>query len=191
MPHNPLTPWTEIAPTGPSMKNTATQTNTPAIPPISTADGAVTKAHGAVMATNPASVPLAIIDGSGLPYLSHMYSIDVIPPAAPASIVFVAMTPMRRSEPASVDPALNPNHPKARMNVPIIAIGMLWPGMALTLPSALYFPRRAPSSAAVTNAITPPVMCTTEDPAKSTCPCPSPRFLPSIASHPPPQVQLA
>src|SRR5438132_10620132 len=92
MPHNPLTPWTEIAPTGssmrslPSMKNTATQTNTPAIPPISTADGAVTNAHGAVMATNPASVPLAIIEGSGLPYLNHMYSIDVIPPAAPASI---------------------------------------------------------------------------------------------------------
>ncbi len=77
------------------------------------------------------------------------------------------------------------------MNVPISAIGMLWPGMALTLPSALYFPRRGPSSAAVTNAITPPVMCTTDDPAKSTCPCPSPRFLPSMASHPPPQVQLA
>src|SRR5438046_4882413 len=77
MPHNPFTPCTEIAPTGssmrnlPSMKNTATQTNTPAIPPISTADGAVTNAHGAVMATNPASVPLAIIEGSGLPYLNH------------------------------------------------------------------------------------------------------------------------
>src|SRR5213083_2480039 len=131
MPHNPFTPCTEIAPTGssmrnlPSMKNTATQTNTPAIPPISTADGAVTNAHGAVMATNPASVPLAIIEGSGLPYLNHMYSIDVIPPAAPASIVFVAMTPMRRSDPASVEPALKPNHPNARMNVPISAIGML------------------------------------------------------------------
>jgi len=37
------------------------------------------------------------------------------PAAAPASIVFVAMTPMRRSEPASVEPALKPNHPKARM----------------------------------------------------------------------------
>src|SRR2546429_2108625 len=45
--------------------------------------------------------------------------------------------------------------------------------MALTLPSALYFPRRGPKSAAVTKAIPPPVMCTTEDPAKSTCPCPS------------------
>src|SRR5205814_9948600 len=97
MPHNPLTPCTEIAPTGssmcslPSMKKTATQTNTPAIPPISTADGAVTNAHGAVMATNPATVPFANIEGSGLPYLNHMYSIDVIPPAAPASIVFDAV----------------------------------------------------------------------------------------------------
>src|SRR5437016_1029181 len=49
MPHSPLTPCTEIAPTGssmrrlPSMKNTATQTNTPAMPPISTADGALPK----------------------------------------------------------------------------------------------------------------------------------------------------
>src|SRR5437016_13333879 len=194
MPHNPLTPWTEIAPTGssmrslPSMKNTATQTNTPAIPPISTADGAVTNAHGAVMATNPASVPFAIIEGSGLPYLNHMYSIDVIPPAAPASIVFVAMTPMRRSEPASVDPALNPNQPNARMKVPTRAIGMLWPGIAFTVPLGLYLPRRGPRSIAVTNAMTPPVMCTTDDPAKATWPWPSPRFVPSMASQPPPQV---
>src|SRR5256886_10400891 len=75
MPHSPLTPCTEIAPTGSSMrsrrstKKTATHTSTPAIPPISTADGAVTNAHGAVMATSPASVPLANIEGSGLPYL--------------------------------------------------------------------------------------------------------------------------
>src|SRR5436190_1422250 len=189
MPHSPLTPCTEIAPTGSSMRNrrsmkkTAAHTSTPATPPISTAEGAVTKAHGAVMATRPASVPFANIEGSGLSYLIHMYSIAVMLPAAPASIVFVAMTPMRKSEPASVEPALKPNHPKARMNVPISAIGMLWPGIALTLPSALYFPRRGPSSAAATNAITPPVMCTTDDPAKSTCPCPSPRFLPSLATR--------
>src|SRR2546427_3004376 len=154
-------------------------------------DLTVTGVQTCALPIYPASVPLAIIEGSGLPYLNHMYSIEVIPPAAPASIVFVAMTPMRRSDPASVEPALKPNHPNARMNVPISAIGMLCPGIALTLPSALYFPRRGPNSAAVTNAITPPVMCTTEDPAKSTCPCPSPRFLPSIASHPPPHVQLA
>src|SRR2546430_12970953 len=78
MPHSPLTPCTEIAPTGssmrslPSMKNTATHTRRPATAPINTADGAVTKAQGAVIATRPASVPFAIIEGSGLPNLSHM-----------------------------------------------------------------------------------------------------------------------
>src|SRR5436309_5495590 len=197
IPHRPLTPWTEIAPTGSSMrsrasmKNTATHTSTPATPPINTADGAVTNAHGAVMATSPANVPFASLDGSGLPYFRHTYSIAVTPPAAPASIVFVAMTPMRRSEPASVDPALNPNHPKARMNVPTNAIGMLWPGIAFAVPSRLYLPRRGPRRIAVTNAITPPVMWTTDDPAKSTWPWPNPRFLPSMASQPPPQVQFA
>src|SRR5881296_773584 len=197
MPQNPLTPCTEIAPTGSSMrslrsmKKTAMQTKTPATPPINTADGAVTKAQGAVIATSPASAPFASMDGSGLSYLIHMYSIAVMLPAAPASMVLVAITPMRRSEPASVEPALKPNHPKARMNVPTSAIGMLCPGIALAVPSALYLPRRGPSSQAVTNAITPPVMCTTEDPAKSTCPWPSPTFLPSMASQPPPQVQLA
>ncbi len=77
------------------------------------------------------------------------------------------------------------------MNVPTSAIGMLCPGIALTLPSEPYLPRRGPSKIAVMNAITPPVMCTTDDPAKSTWPWPSPRFLPSMESQPPPQVQLA
>ncbi len=31
-----------------------------------------TKAHGAVIATRPASMPLTIMLGSGLPYLNHM-----------------------------------------------------------------------------------------------------------------------
>src|SRR2546429_9418896 len=137
------------------MKNTATHTSTPATPPINTADGAVTNAHGAVMATSPASVPFAIIEGSGLPYLSHMYSIEVTPPAAPASIVFVAMTPMRRPEPASVEPALNPNHPNARLHVPIHAMGVLWPRIAVLVPPAVDFPRRGASKGAVTHAIMP------------------------------------
>ena len=48
----------------------------------------------------------------------------------PASIVLTATTPMRRSPPASVEPGLKPNQPNARMNVPAIAIGMSWPGIA-------------------------------------------------------------
>jgi hypothetical protein len=42
------------------------QTNTPASPPMTTADGAATKAQGAVTATSPASAPFAIIEGSGV-----------------------------------------------------------------------------------------------------------------------------
>ena len=40
-------------------------------------------------------------------------------PAAPARSVFVAMVAIRRSVPARVLPALNPNQPKKRMKVPI------------------------------------------------------------------------
>src|SRR5438876_10503458 len=106
-------------------------------------------------------------------------------------MVLVAITPMRKSDPASVDPGLKPNHPKHRMNVPTSAMGRLWPGIAFADPSLLYLPRRGPRSQAPTSAITPPVICTTDEPAKSTCPCPRPRFVPSGDSQPPPQVQLA
>ena len=49
---------------------------------------------------------------------------------------------------------------------------------------------RGPMMTAPTKAQTPPTMCTTEDPAKSTCPWPSPKFDPSVASQPPPHTQL-
>ena len=50
---------------------------------------------------------------------------------------------------------------------------------------------RGPIILASTRAITPPVMCTTELPAKSTWPWPRPKFAPSVESQPPPQTQLA
>ena len=106
-------------------------------------------------------------------------------------MVFTATTAMRVSVPASVEPALKPNQPKARMKVPSTTMEMLWPGMALTLPSLPYLPMRGPSLRARKKAITPPVMCTTELPAKSTWPWPSPKFLPSVDSQPPPHTQLA
>ena len=62
-----------MAPTGsstlsvPSTKKTDQHTRTPEITPMRTDTGAVTKAHGAVIATRPASMPLAIMLGSGLP----------------------------------------------------------------------------------------------------------------------------
>ena len=50
----------------------------------------VTNAHGAVMATRPASMPLAIMPGSGLPVRLVIHSIATMAPNAPAIAVFVA-----------------------------------------------------------------------------------------------------
>ena len=46
---------------------------------------------------------------------------------------------MRRSVPARVEPGLNPNQPKARMNVPATTIGTLCPGIALRPPLRIEF----------------------------------------------------
>ncbi len=62
-----------MAPTGSSIlnffstKKMLSITSTPAMQPITAAAHGDTKAHGAVMATRPASMPLAIMPGSGLP----------------------------------------------------------------------------------------------------------------------------
>ena len=156
-----------------------------------TATGAVTNAQGAVMATRPASMPFAIIEGSGFPNFRIMRTIAARAPPAEASMVLVATTAMRRSVPARVEPGLKPNQPKARMNVPTMAIGMWWPGIATGLPFLSNLPRRGPSTIAPASAATPPTMCTTEEPAKSTCPWPRPKLAPSCESQPAPQTQLA
>ena len=89
---------------------------------IAAANGA-TNAHGAVMATRPASRPLAVIDGSGFPNTFHIVNIAARQPNADARIVFVITTVRRKSVPANVEPPLKPIHPTSRMNVPRIAIG--------------------------------------------------------------------
>ena len=53
---------------------------------------------------------------------------------------------MRKSVPASVEPGLKPNQPKARMNVPSTTIGTLWPGIALAVPSRCTCRCAGPSS---------------------------------------------
>src|SRR5262245_65552714 len=101
------------------------------------------------------------------------------------------MTATRRSPAARVLPGLKPNHPKARMKQPSAAIGMLWPGIGFGVPSLLYLPIRGPSTIAPASAVTPPTMWTTDEPAKSTWPWPSPKFLPSCERQPPAHTQLA
>ncbi len=79
MPQAPFTPWTADAPTGSSilsfvsMKTAARMTRTPAMAPMRAAAQAETKAHGAVMATRPASMPFASQDGSALPHFALTY----------------------------------------------------------------------------------------------------------------------
>ncbi len=65
------------------MNHVASMTRTPAIAPISAAIAGVTKAHGAVIATSPASMPLAIIPGSGLPVRRVTHSIAIGRPERP------------------------------------------------------------------------------------------------------------
>ncbi len=146
----------------------ASITMTAAIEPITAAAHGWTNAQGAVIATRPASMPLAIMPGSGLPERIMIQSIPIDAPNAAASAVLVATTAKRTSLAASVEAALKPNQPNNRMKVPSNAIGMWWPGMVRGLPSGPYFPMRGPSTTAPASAATPPTACTTPDPAKST-----------------------
>ena len=118
---------------------------TPAMRPITAAAQGCTNAHGAVIATRPASMPLAIIPGSGLSLDAHCtQNIATTAPNAPAIAVLTATTANRLSVAESVDAALKPNHPNSRMNVPSIAIGMWCAASTRGLPSGPYFPIRGP-----------------------------------------------
>src|ERR1039458_9076108 len=86
--------------------------------------------------------------------------------AEDASMVLTAITPMRRSVPASVEPVLNPNQPKKSTRQPMMAMGMWCPGIALGVPSLRYFPIRGPSALAPARAETPPTKSTTEEKRK-------------------------
>ena len=55
----------------------------------------------------------------------------------------------------STEPPLNPNQPSHSRNTPIVAIGMLLPGIGLSRPPT-YFPRRGPRSSAPASAPQPP-----------------------------------
>jgi hypothetical protein len=85
---------------------------------MSDAAQGATKAHGAVTATRPASMPLHAIEMSGLPYLALVQAMAVTVPKQPARRVFTATTAMRRSVAPKVDPGLNPIQPNTSTRVP-------------------------------------------------------------------------
>src|ERR1700688_5122177 len=147
---------------------TPTHNKHPARTPMTTEEVGDTKAHGAVIATRPASIPLHAMVISGLPNHKYQSSIAAAEPATAAKFVFTATTEMRRSVAPRVDPGLNPIHPKSRMNVPLTTYTILCAGKARIFPPGPYLPRRGPRIIARAMAQKPPTACTTDDPAKST-----------------------
>ena len=136
--------------------------------PMRTAALGPTNAHGAVMATRPASMPLQAIEMSGLPNIQYHTNIAVADPATAARFVLMATTPIRRSVAPSVEPGLKPIQPNSRMKVPVTTNTMLCAGNARGLPSGPYFPSRGPRMTASAIAQKPPTAWTTVEPAKST-----------------------
>src|SRR3972149_5761238 len=191
IPQIPLAACTATAPKGSStFILTSTSQTAPLMikaesnPIIAAAHGA-TLAQGAVMATNPANAPLHMKSTSTYPVIAHVKNNIIEAPAAAAINVLLATTDIRKSVAARVLPALKPNQPKARIKVPITTYTRLWPGIALGVPSGLYFPFLGPSTHAPTNAIIPPIVCTQAQPAKSFTPAPKG----SVLNQPPPHTQ--
>ncbi len=187
VPQIPFNPCTGTAPTGSSILNlsnitTPNTTITPATAPIIIAAHGSTNAHGAVIATRPASAPFIAIDKSGFPNIRHTVIIAKIPPRAAAKLVFMATLAIRSPFPTpKVDPGLKPNHPNQRINTPSDAKGIECPAMTFVDPSGLYFPALGLNIIVPIKAALPPTRCTTVEPAKSA--------KPKFASQPPPHIQ--
>src|ERR1700722_16444724 len=127
-----------------------------------------TNAQGAVMATNPASMPLHAMVMSGLPNMKYHSNMATAEPAMAAGFVLMATTEMRKSVAPSVEPGLKPIQPNNRMNVPMTTYAMLCAGKGRGLPSGPYLPSRGPRIMASASAAKPPTAWTTVEPAKST-----------------------
>jgi len=120
----------------------------------------------AVTATRPAKAPLSAIPISVSFVLIAEYRSAETAPAAPPRVVFTA-TFATSPFAISTDPPLNPYHPNQSINVPIVASGMLCPGIAFALPDLENFPYLGPSTIAPVSAIQPPSACIAVDPARS------------------------
>ena len=137
---------------------------------MTTAEVGDTNAHGAVIATSPANIPLHAMVISGLPNRKYHKSMAAAEPATAARLVFTATTEMRRSVAPSVEPGLKPIQPKSRMKVPVTTYTRLCAGKTRILPPGPYLPRRGPRMMARAMAQKPPTAWTTVEPAKSTYP---------------------
>src|ERR687895_794866 len=140
------------------------------------AQGATYPAAG-VIATSPATAPVAAPTVVGLPCFRHSGMSHPMVAAAAATWVVTKACSARPPDERAL-PALKPNHPNHRIAAPVITMGTLW-GTNAWEPNPFRFPRyRMAASAAA-----PAEMWTTVPPAKSRAP--------RSASHPPPHTQCA
>jgi hypothetical protein len=138
-----------------------------------------------VTQTSPASAPLAVVPMSGRPVATQAAVIAASAPAEAARVVLTAIRPVTGTA-ARVEPVLNPYQPNQSTNTPSTnrysdwVEGTRWCRARRALPPPCQ-PIRGPASSAPASAVSPPVVCTTVEPAKS-------RNSRS-ASQPPPQIQ--
>src|SRR5687767_9555049 len=166
VPNTPLNRWTGTAPTGSSIFNmsssfTANTTRMPARSPMTSDAWTVTYAQGAVIATSPASTPLTDMLRSGLPSHIQFNAVAESNPMNAAVLVVMKMCAIALASTAIVEPGLNPNHPSHSTKQPMTPDVKLCGGIAFTLPSAPYFPRRGPRIRMPARAAQPPTLCTT------------------------------
>ena len=169
-------------------------TRIPAIRPIPTATAGTTKAQPALLATSPATQPLAQSEASGFPKRTLVIPAAATPAAAAQSVVLMAataapplFTPAKRIAPET----FRPSHPTTASRQPNRTRTALWPGIALGVPSLVYLPRRGPRIQARDSAVRPPTTWIVLPPPASRNPFPMPCWMPRPASHPPPHTQCA
>src|SRR4030095_7385686 len=96
--------------------------------PIASEASGVTKPDAGVIATSPATAPLAMPSTVGLPRLSHSASIQLSVAAAVAVLVATKAETARPFE-ASALPALKPNQPNQSSAAPVTVKGRLCGGI--------------------------------------------------------------
>jgi hypothetical protein len=111
-----------------------------------------TKPEAGVMATKPATAPLAAPRTVGFPFKIH--SLNIHESVAAAAAVWVTRKALvARPELDSADPALKPNQPTQSNEAPKTVNGRLWGGAGSTP-----YPTRLPMNSAQINAEKPELM---------------------------------
>ena len=135
VPQIPHVRWTEIAPTGSSIrirskKITEPTTRPPATRPMMIADSGVITSAPAVMPTRPARMPFSDIERSGLEDTigGDEHRRDAARREAARHVVTSA-SEVSSGSAESTEPPLKPNQPSQSRKTPIAASGMLLPGI--------------------------------------------------------------